>query len=98
MVGGTTIRPCPDKISSIEKADRPITKKQVRSFLGFVGFYRSCIPNFSHIAAPLSELTKKGESNKVRWDEPQQKAFDSLKKALTIQPILKMADLSKPFT
>ena len=98
MVGGTTIRPCPDKISAIEKADRLITKKQVRSFLGLVGFYRSFIPNFSHIAAPLSELTKKGESNKVRWDEPQQKAFDSLKKALTIQPILKMADLSKPFT
>ena len=89
MIGGTTIRHCPDKISAIEKADRPITKKQVRSFLGLVGFYRSFIPNFSHIAASLSELTKKGESNKVRWDKPQQKAFDSLKKALTIQPILK---------
>ena len=34
----------------------------------------------------------------VHWDEPQQRAFDSLKKALTVQPILKMADLSKPFT
>ena len=93
MVGGTTIRPCPDEISAIEKADRPITKKQVRSFLGLVEFYRSFIPNFSHIAARLSELTKKAESNKVNWDEPQQKAFNSLKK-----PILKMADLSKPFT
>ena len=98
MVGGTTIRPCPDKISAIEKADRPITKKQVRSFFGLIGFYRSFISNFSHIATPLSELTKEGESNKVRWDEPQQKAFDSLKQALTMQPILKMADLSKPFT
>ena len=46
----------------------------------------------------MTELTKKCESNKVHWDEPQQKAFDSLKKALTVQPILKMADLSKPFT
>ena len=66
--------------------------------MGLVGFYRSFIPNFSHIAAPLTELTKKGESNKVHWDEPQQKAFNSLKKALTVQPILKMADLSKQFT
>ena len=97
LVGGTLIRPCPDKILAIEKAERPVTKKQVRSFLGLVGFYRSFIPNFSHIAAPLTELTKKGESNKVHWDEPQQRAFDSLK-ALTVQPILKMADLSKPFT
>ena len=97
LVGGTLIRPCPDKILAIQKAERPVTKKQVRSFLGLVGFYRSFIPNFSHIAAPLTELTKKGESNKVHWDEPQQRAFDSLK-ALTVQPILKMADLSKPFT
>ena len=93
LVGGTL-----DKILAIEKAERPVTKKQVRSFLGLVGFYRCFIPNFSHIVAPLTELTKKGESNKVHWDEPQQRAFDSLKKALTVQPILKMADLSKPFT
>ena len=33
---------------------------------------------------------------KVHWDEPQKKVFDSLKKALIVQPILKMADLSKP--
>ena len=98
LVGGTLIRPCPDKILATEKAERPITKKQVRSFLGLVGFYRSFIPNFSHIVAPLTELRKKGESNKVYCDEPQQKAFHSLKKALTVQLILKMADLSKPFT
>ena len=59
MVGGTFIRSCPDKILAIEKAERPVTKKQVRSVLGFVGFYRSFIPNVSHIAAPLMELTKK---------------------------------------
>ena len=59
LVGGTLIRPCPDKILAIEKAERPVTKKQVRSFLGLVGFCRSFIPNFSHIAAPLTELTKK---------------------------------------
>ena len=34
--------------------------------------------------------------NKYIW--MNQKAFDSLKKALTVQPILKMADLSKAFT
>ena len=72
--------------------------RQVHSFLGLVGFYRSFIPIFSHIAAPLTELTRKGESNKVHWDEPKQKAFYSLKKALTVHLILKTADLSKPFT
>ena len=62
-----------------------------------MGFYRSFIPNFSQIAAPLTELTKKGEANKVRWGETQQNAFDALKKALVMQPILRMVDLSQPF-
>ena len=38
LVSGTLIRPCPDKILANEKAERPVTKKQVRSFLGLVGF------------------------------------------------------------
>ena len=33
LVGGTLIRPCPDKILAIEKAERPVTTKQVHSFL-----------------------------------------------------------------
>ena len=58
-LGGATIRACRDKIFAIEKAGRLTTKKQVRSFLGLVKFYRSFIPNFSHIAAHLPELTIK---------------------------------------
>ena len=41
LVAGNLIRPCPDKSFAIEKTERPVTKKQVRSFLGLVGFYRS---------------------------------------------------------
>ena len=80
------------------KAERQQTKKQVRSFLGLVGFYRAFIQNFAEIAAPLTELTKKVQrNNEVKWDEAREKAFGQLRKALINQPILKMADLSKPF-
>ena len=82
---------------AIEGASRPITKKQVRSFLGLVAFYRAFIPNFWQIAAPLTDLMKNGEANKVRWEETQQKPFDSLTKALVMQPLLRMADLSQLF-
>ena len=37
MEGGTIITPSPEKVLAIEGASRPITKKQIRSFLGFVG-------------------------------------------------------------
>ena len=40
-------------------APRPTTKKEIRSFLGLVGYYQPLIPNFAAIAAPLSDLTLK---------------------------------------
>ena len=62
-----------------------------------MGFYGAFIPIFLQIAAPLTDQTKKGEANKVRWGETQQNAFDALKKALVMRPILRMSDLSQPF-
>lgn len=44
-----------------------MTKKQVRAFLGLAGYYRCFIPNFSSTAVPLSDLTRKGQPEKVRW-------------------------------
>ena len=35
-----TLRPNDDKIQAVKEAQRPITKKQVRVFLGLAGFYR----------------------------------------------------------
>lgn len=48
-----------------------------------VGFYRKFIPNFSAIAAPLTDLTRKGQHNKVVWGDPQENAFITLKSSLT---------------
>ena len=97
IVGNECLRPDDDKISAIKDAPIPKTKKQVRSFMGLAGFYRKFIPNFSAITAPLSDLTKKGQPNKVRWEANQQRAFDTLKKLLCAKPILKLPDFSKKF-
>ena len=76
MVSEGTLQPCQDKINSILHAERPTTKKQVRSFFGLVGFYRQFIKNFSELAAPLTELTKKGQRNQdIKWGESQEKAL-----------------------
>ena len=93
MVSEGTLQPCQDKINSILHAERPTTKKQVRSFLGLVGFYRQFIKNFSELAAPLTELTKKGQRNQdIKWGESQEKAFNQLRQALVSKPILKMVE------
>lgn len=97
IAGNEELRPLPDKVSAISNFARPSTKKQVRSFLGLVGFYRKFIPNFSAVAAPLTDLTKKGLSNKVVWGEAQENAFTALKSALMVTPVLKLPNLNETF-
>lgn len=97
VVGNDRLLPHPSNIAAIEKAERPTTKKQIRSFLGLVGFYHKFVPNFSAIAAPLTDMTKKGHPNKVKWSDSAERAFLTLKGILTTEPVLKLPNLSEPF-
>lgn len=49
------------------------------------------------IAIPVSNLTKKGQPNKVKWTESTQLAFDTLKDLLCKRPILKLPDFDRTF-
>jgi hypothetical protein len=51
------------------------------------------VKDFSTIAAPINELTKKEVP--FKWEEAQQKAFDELKMKLTTAPVLALPDFSK---
>ena len=78
IVGEGEISPNPEKLFDIQNTTRAVTKKQVRSFLGMVGFYNKFIPNFSTVAAPLTDITRRGCPNKVMWTDAQEKAFTYL--------------------
>ena len=55
--------------SNVEKmkdAPIPTIKKEFRSFLDLVGYYQLFKTNFTAIAAPLSNLTRKSQPNKIR--------------------------------
>lgn len=90
---------CPnnDKLEAIKNAPRPETKKQVRSFLGLIGYYRKFVPNFASVACPLTDLTKKGVPNKINWQDHHEKAFSSLKSLLLYAPILRLPDFQRDF-
>ena len=62
-----------------------------------MNYYRTHIPLFAAISAPLSDLTRKGQSNKVQWGEAQDRAFLTLQERLLKKPILKLPDYQKPF-
>ena len=97
LVGGGTLEPDPSKVQAVLEYPRPETKKDVRAFLGLVGYYRRFIPNFAAIAAPLTDLTRKGQPNQVHWSEVQETAFQQLKDTLTRGPLLQVADPSRPY-
>ena len=96
-VGEGALTTSPVLLKKIQETERPSTKKQIRSFIGLTSFYRKYIPNFSEVALPLTDLTRKGQPTKVEWGEPQEKAYMTLKALLAKPPILKLPDFSKQF-
>ena len=92
-----SVSPQEQNIDKIKAAPRPKTKKEVRSFLGLVGFYREYIPEFAAIAVPLTDLTKKGKPNKVVWSDAAETAYRNLKMKVIQKPILRLPDQSKPY-
>ena len=61
MISDEGIQPLPEKLESIAKMPVPQNAKQVKQFLGLVGYYRKFVPCFSDIARPLMQLTQKNE-------------------------------------
>lgn len=96
-IGQGELRPVQDKVDAVQGAPRPKTKKQLRSFLGLVGYYRRFVPNFAALAVPLTDRTKKGEPLLVKWGDAEEAAFTTLKKKLAREPILHLPDLDLPF-
>ena len=46
---------------------------------------------------PLSDLTKKGTPEKLVWTDVQEQAFQTLKRHVCVQPVLRLPDMTKPF-
>ena len=83
------------KVELISKLPPPTSVKQIRSFLGHVGFYRRFIKEFSKISRPLCNLLAKDIS--FNFDENYLKAYEILKEAVTKAPIIQPPNWSLPF-
>ncbi|QRV96903.1 Retrotransposable element Tf2 protein [Ceratobasidium sp. AG-Ba] len=84
-----------EKIKAITKWNAPRKIKEVQAFLGFVNFYRRFIADFSKVARPLHDLTKK--ETKFEWSQECQEAFEEIKRRVCENPVLIHPDPDKPF-
>jgi hypothetical protein len=85
----------PKKLESIKNWAVPNSPTEIRKFLGFTGYYRYFIPNYSQIARPLLHLIKK--TTPWEWTKMQQLAFDLLKALMCEAPVLIQPNFEKKF-
>jgi len=89
------IRTDSGKIQAVTNWPEPQSVKHIRQFVGMASWYRRFIPNFSTIAAPLTQLTKKNA--RWKWGEGEATAFAQLKRALSSAPVLACPDFTRRF-
>lgn len=97
VIGQGCRRPSEVKTAAVAEHRRPKTKTEIRAFLGFSGYYQHYTENYSHIASPLTDALRKSEPQIVQWNEAKERAFNSLKEALTKGPVLRAPDYAREF-
>src|SRR5580692_6579425 len=90
-----TVQMDPAKVQGVADWSPPQNITDVRAFLGFTGFYRYFVPNYSLIARPLIQLTRK--NTPFVWDQDCKRAFENLKTLMCNKPILRQPDYTKAF-
>ncbi|KAF8749514.1 Reverse transcriptase (RNA-dependent DNA polymerase) [Rhizoctonia solani] len=83
------------KIKAVTTWPAARTVKQVQAFLGFVNYLRRFIPNFSSVARPLHNLTRK--ENPWSWGALEEVAFQELKSLVTQSPVLVHSNPELPY-
>jgi len=94
-IGRNGIAMSQDKVEAVLSWKTPSSLMEVQSFLGFANFYRPFIKDYSRVARPLTELTKKKKKN-WEWNEKAGEAFQELKQRFTTAFILSQVDTQKP--
>ena len=89
------IRPVKDKLATIRKYPEPTNEKDVKSFLGVLGFYRDFVPDLASKQEALSRLTRKDVT--FRWTSVEQNAFDKVKEEFSNASELVLPCFDRPF-
>ena len=96
-VGNSNLSPLPTNLDAIVSMPLPNNKKELRSFLGMLSFYRMFIPNMANMTSPLSDMLKKEIKEPLAWSNDCSENFQKLKECMISPPILKIPDLTKLF-
>jgi hypothetical protein len=89
------VKPNPSKIKAIQDWPIPKNDKELRGFLGILGYYRRFVRDFARIVKPLTIQLKKGQA--INHTKEFVETFQKCKSLLTSSHILQYPDLTQPF-
>ena len=89
------IQPMKKKVAAIMNIAEPSNRKELRSFIGVINYYRDMWIRRSHVLAPLARLTSK--EVKWEWGAKEKAAFSLCKRIIAKDAMLAYPDFSKPF-
>jgi len=95
VINNNGIRMCHDKVAAIRNWPVPRSLADIRSFLGTTGYYRRFVRDYSKIAEPLTNQTRKGAP--FNMDGKPMEAFVELKRRISTEPVLRIPDPRQPF-
>ncbi|GJX33296.1 gypsy/ty3 retroelement polyprotein [Tanacetum coccineum] len=94
VITGEGVETDPSKIQAMKEWPVPINIKQLRGFIGLIGYYRRFIKGYAIISQPLTALLKR---NAFQWSSQTQTAFEKLKQAMINSPVLALLNFNKGF-
>lgn len=89
------VKPDPAKVQTLIDWEFPTNALGVMQFLGLANYFRKFIPDFSRIAAPLTELTKK--TVQFQKGEEEVRSFQAIKQLLASPPLLAYPNPDLPY-
>ena len=95
LVSKEGFEPLPEKLEAIKKMPAPKNSKEVKQFLGLIGYYRKFVSRFADISRPLTRLTR--HNAEFEWTKQCEKSFNHLREMLMQYPILRYPDLDKEY-
>ena len=95
LLTSSGIAVAPDKLTKIMDWPRPVTGKQLASFLGLITFVRQHVRHFADLTAELESL-KRTKGN-ITWTPALEHSFDTVRHAIAHAPLLCFPDFNKPF-
>ena len=87
------------KVQAIRENPLPITRRDLKRFLGLINYYHKFIPRLAEITAPLSEISggpKKTNRTVLQLNEAHVQSFEKAKFALAEAATLEYEDHNKP--